>query len=36
VASIGALKFEAIQNKGKIQETVVIEVATIVEGKTFL
>jgi hypothetical protein len=35
VASISALKFEAIQ-KGKIQETVVIEVATIVEGKTFL
>ena len=32
MASISALKFEAIQ-KGKIQETVVIEVATIVEGK---
>jgi len=35
LASISVLKFEAIP-KGKIQETVVIEVASIVEGKTFL
>jgi len=35
LASISVLKFEAIP-KGKIQETVVIEMATIVEGENFM
>jgi hypothetical protein len=35
LASISVLKFEAIPN-GKIQETVVIEMATIVEGENFM